>query len=191
MAMTRAVEIPQPGGPEVLRVGEREVRDPGAGEVRVAVQAAAVNPTDLGLRQRGAEGLDPPWVPGMDAAGVDRVGRARGGATRRGRPRHGGRHAPAAGRRRAGGAGGRAGGVGRAGAGGPDARGGSDAPDERPDGDAGTRTARPRAGRNACGDRGRRPAGVVCDPAREASRTACARRREARGRGARAGLRRG
>ena len=70
MAMTRAVEIPQPGGPEVLRVAEREVRDPGAGEVRIAVQAAAVNPTDLGLRQRGAQGLDPPWVPGMDAAGV-------------------------------------------------------------------------------------------------------------------------
>jgi NADPH:quinone reductase-like Zn-dependent oxidoreductase len=29
-----------------------------------------VNPTDIGLRQRGAPGLDPPWVPGMDAAGV-------------------------------------------------------------------------------------------------------------------------
>jgi NADPH:quinone reductase-like Zn-dependent oxidoreductase len=68
--MTRAVEIPQPGGPEVLRVAEREVRDPRAGEVRIAVRAAAVNPTDIGLRQRGAPGLDPPWVPGMDAAGV-------------------------------------------------------------------------------------------------------------------------
>jgi NADPH:quinone reductase-like Zn-dependent oxidoreductase len=34
-----------------------------------------VNPTDLGLRQRGAEGLDPPWVPGMDAAGaIESVG---------------------------------------------------------------------------------------------------------------------
>jgi NADPH:quinone reductase len=75
MAMTRAVEIPQPGGPEVLRVAEREVRDPGPGEVRIAVRAAAVNPTDLGLRQRGAEGLDPPWVPGMDAAGaIESVG---------------------------------------------------------------------------------------------------------------------
>jgi len=29
-----------------------------------------VNPTDIGLRERGAEGLPPPWVPGMDAAGV-------------------------------------------------------------------------------------------------------------------------
>ena len=70
MAVTRAVVIPEPGGPEVLRVAEREVRDPQAGEVRLAVRAAAVNPTDIGLRQRGADGLDPPWVPGMDAAGV-------------------------------------------------------------------------------------------------------------------------
>jgi NADPH:quinone reductase len=70
MAVTRAVVIPVPGGPEVLRVADREVRDPRAGEVRVAVRAAAVNPTDVGLRQRGAEGLEPPWVPGMDAAGV-------------------------------------------------------------------------------------------------------------------------
>jgi NADPH:quinone reductase-like Zn-dependent oxidoreductase len=51
-------------------VVEREVRDPGPGEVRLAVRAAAVNPTDIGLRERGAEGLSPPWVPGMDAAGV-------------------------------------------------------------------------------------------------------------------------
>ena len=28
------------------------------------------NPTDIALRQRGAEGLPPPWVPGMDAAGT-------------------------------------------------------------------------------------------------------------------------
>ena len=36
---------------------------------RLAVSAAAVNPTDIGLRQRGVEGVPPPWVPGMDAAG--------------------------------------------------------------------------------------------------------------------------
>ena len=54
---------------------ERDVREPGAGEVRIAVRAAAVNPTDIGLRQRGAEGVPPPWVPGMDAAGtVESVG---------------------------------------------------------------------------------------------------------------------
>jgi NADPH:quinone reductase-like Zn-dependent oxidoreductase len=67
---TRAVGITRPGGPEVLAVIERDVREPGPGEVRLAVRAAAVNPTDVGLRERGAEGLSPPWVPGMDAAGV-------------------------------------------------------------------------------------------------------------------------
>jgi NADPH:quinone reductase-like Zn-dependent oxidoreductase len=66
----RAVGITRPGGPEVLAVVEREVREPGPGEIRLAVRAAAVNPTDVGLRERGADGLAPPWVPGMDAAGV-------------------------------------------------------------------------------------------------------------------------
>lgn len=42
---------------------------PGAGEVRVRVHAAAVNPTDTLRRRFGGEG-DPPSVPGMDAAGV-------------------------------------------------------------------------------------------------------------------------
>jgi NADPH:quinone reductase-like Zn-dependent oxidoreductase len=63
-------------------VDERPVRDPATDEVRLAVAAAAVNPTDIGLRQNGAPGLDPPWIPGMDAAGtieaigqgVDRLG---------------------------------------------------------------------------------------------------------------------
>jgi NADPH:quinone reductase-like Zn-dependent oxidoreductase len=54
---------------------EREVRDPGPGEVRLAVRAAAVNPTDIALRQRGDDTTQPPWVPGMDAAGtVESVG---------------------------------------------------------------------------------------------------------------------
>jgi NADPH:quinone reductase len=67
----RAVVITAPGGPEVLAVADRPVRDPGPGEVRIAVRAAAVNPTDIGLREHGAgQGLEPPWVPGMDAAGV-------------------------------------------------------------------------------------------------------------------------
>jgi NADPH:quinone reductase len=69
-ATTRAVEIPEPGGPEVLRVVEREVREPAAGEIRIAVEAAAVNPTDIGFRARGTAETPPPWVPGMDAAGV-------------------------------------------------------------------------------------------------------------------------
>ena len=65
----RAVVITKPGGPDVLAVAELPAREPGEGEVRIAVKAAAVNPTDIGLRERGGAG-EPPWVPGMDAAGV-------------------------------------------------------------------------------------------------------------------------
>jgi len=73
--VTRAVAIVEPGGPDVLRVVEREVREPGPGEVRIAVRAAAVNPTDIALRQRGDAEIPPPWIPGMDAAGtVESVG---------------------------------------------------------------------------------------------------------------------
>ncbi|WP_346179645.1 solute carrier family 23 protein, partial [Streptomyces cuspidosporus] len=38
------------GGTEVLEVAERPVPEPGPGEVRIAVEAAAVNPIDLGSR---------------------------------------------------------------------------------------------------------------------------------------------
>ncbi len=66
----RAVSITTPGGPDVLEVLDRPVREPAAGEVRVAVAAAAVNPTDIALREGGDERVPPPWVPGMDLAGV-------------------------------------------------------------------------------------------------------------------------
>jgi len=59
----------------VLEVIDRPVREAGPGEVRIRVAAAAVNPTDIGLRQRGAPDLPPPWTPGMDAAGtIESVG---------------------------------------------------------------------------------------------------------------------
>ncbi|MFD7658996.1 NADP-dependent oxidoreductase [Actinosynnema sp. NPDC059797] len=68
--MARAVGVTERGGPEVLAVVDREVREPREGEVRIAVRAAAVNPTDIGLREAGVRDVPPPWVPGMDAAGV-------------------------------------------------------------------------------------------------------------------------
>ena len=67
---TRAVGITRPGGPEVLGVIEREVPEPGEGEVRIRVAAADVNPSDIATRERGSDRGDPPWVPGWDAAGV-------------------------------------------------------------------------------------------------------------------------
>ena len=66
----RAVVITKPGDLDVLEVADRPARKPAAGEVRIAVKAASVNPTDVGLRERGGGDLPAPWVPGMDAAGV-------------------------------------------------------------------------------------------------------------------------
>ncbi len=75
----RAVGVNRFGGPEVLEVVELPVEDPGPGEVRVRVAAAAVNPTDTVLRAgfRGEmyDGVARPLVPGMELAGVvDAVG---------------------------------------------------------------------------------------------------------------------
>jgi NADPH:quinone reductase-like Zn-dependent oxidoreductase len=73
----RAVAITEPGGVDVLRVIDRDVREPGDGEVRVAVTAAPVHPSDIAFRERGIDGIPPPWVPGWDGAGtVESVGPA-------------------------------------------------------------------------------------------------------------------
>jgi NADPH:quinone reductase len=67
----RAVVITKTGDVDVLEVADRPAREPAEGEVRIAVKAAAVNPTDIAIRQRGGgDEFGPPWVPGMDAAGV-------------------------------------------------------------------------------------------------------------------------
>jgi len=70
----RAVGFTEFGGPEVLGIVSLPVPSPGPGQVRVRVAAAAVNPTDLAFRA-GAHrsmpaGVQPPYVPGMDLAGV-------------------------------------------------------------------------------------------------------------------------
>lgn len=67
------------GGPEALRVFEVPERHAGPGKLRISVHAAAVNPTDALVRDGRAHdrhgGAEPPFVPGMDAAGViDEVG---------------------------------------------------------------------------------------------------------------------
>ena len=67
------------GGPEVLEVVEVPEVHAGPGQVRVRVCAAAVNPTDTlarnGTRAEVQKVDPPPYVPGMDIAGiVDEVG---------------------------------------------------------------------------------------------------------------------
>jgi NADPH2:quinone reductase len=72
----KAVIIPRFGGPEVLQVAELPEPHPGPGEVRIRVRAATVNPTDISLRS-GRRQIDrpPPYIPGMELAGVvDAVG---------------------------------------------------------------------------------------------------------------------
>ncbi|MEM9069353.1 MAG: NAD(P)H-quinone oxidoreductase [Myxococcota bacterium] len=71
MIESRAVVITKPGGPEVLEVQTRSVRDPGPGEVRVAIEAAGLNRADT-LQRRGAYPAPPGApadVPGLEFAG--------------------------------------------------------------------------------------------------------------------------
>lgn len=71
----RAVVYAEGGGPEVLRLVERPVPEPGPGEVRVAVRVSGVNPTDWKARRRGGSLPFPEVVPNQDGAGVvDAVG---------------------------------------------------------------------------------------------------------------------
>lgn len=58
-----------------LSVVKRPVREPGPGEVHIAVRSAAVNPADIALRQTGGGDVRSPWTPGMAAAGtIEAVG---------------------------------------------------------------------------------------------------------------------
>ena len=67
------------GGPEVLQVVDVPAVEAGPGQVRIRNYAAAVNPTDVvarnGMRVEVQKKDPPPYVPGMDAAGiVDQIG---------------------------------------------------------------------------------------------------------------------
>lgn len=70
----KGVGITEFGGPEVLHPVDLPEPVPGPGQVRIRVHAAAVNPTDTGLRSGARAGMlrdvPPPYLPGMDAAGV-------------------------------------------------------------------------------------------------------------------------
>jgi NADPH:quinone reductase-like Zn-dependent oxidoreductase len=69
----RAAGVTEFGGPEALHLVEVPAEPLGAGEVRLRVAAATVNPTDTYARAGAYAERDPvkqpPWVPGMDVAG--------------------------------------------------------------------------------------------------------------------------
>jgi NADPH:quinone reductase-like Zn-dependent oxidoreductase len=70
----KAVGVTEFGGPEVLHIVNLPEPEAGPGELRIRVHAAAINPTDTGLRGGGRaellKDIPTPYVPGMDAAGV-------------------------------------------------------------------------------------------------------------------------
>jgi NADPH2:quinone reductase len=73
MSEMRAVGFTEFGDASVLRIVTLPVPEPGPGQVRVHVAAATVNPTDIAFRRGGRAlppGVEPPYIPGMDLAGV-------------------------------------------------------------------------------------------------------------------------
>ena len=69
----------QHGGPEALEVVDLPEEHAGPGQIRMRVHAATVNPTDTYVRNGDRAEMQkadpPPYVPGMDVAGViDEVG---------------------------------------------------------------------------------------------------------------------
>jgi NADPH:quinone reductase len=67
----KAIVVKQYGGPDVLRLVDRPVPEPGAGEALVRVQAAGLNFKDVRERSIGPP-YSPavPFVPGVEGAGV-------------------------------------------------------------------------------------------------------------------------
>jgi D-arabinose 1-dehydrogenase-like Zn-dependent alcohol dehydrogenase len=77
MSKMRVMQITRPGGP--LELVEREIPEPGAGQVRIKVQACGVCHSDAMTKEGTWPGLQYPRVPGHEIAGlVDAVG---GGVT--------------------------------------------------------------------------------------------------------------
>jgi NADPH2:quinone reductase len=77
----KAVVVTEYGGPDVLRLVDVPRPEAGPGQIRIRVHAATVNPADTVLRAGElahvleAGPLQPPHIPGMEAAGVvDQIG---------------------------------------------------------------------------------------------------------------------
>src|SRR6202042_3666699 len=76
ITIMKAAFIDAPGSPDAICYGELPTPQPGEGEVRVRVLAAALNPIDLYIRAGTvAMPLPKPFISGCDLAGVvDAVG---------------------------------------------------------------------------------------------------------------------
>jgi D-arabinose 1-dehydrogenase-like Zn-dependent alcohol dehydrogenase len=69
----RAVQVSRPGG--AFEPAEREVPEPGAGEIRIRVEACGICHSDALVKAGSFPGLTLPRIPGHEVAGrVDKVG---------------------------------------------------------------------------------------------------------------------
>lgn len=66
--MSQTFIIHEHGGPEVLRMEDREIGEPGAGEIRVRHTAIGLNFIDV-YQRSGLYKMELPFVPGNEAAG--------------------------------------------------------------------------------------------------------------------------
>ena len=73
MAKMKAIEISAPGAD--FELVEREVPEPGAGEVRIKVEACGVCHSDVFVKEGVFPGIDYPRIPGHEVAGrIDKLG---------------------------------------------------------------------------------------------------------------------
>src|SRR6201982_3266835 len=73
MAKMKAVQVPKPGAD--FEVVEREIPEPGSGQVRIRVQACGVCHSDVATKEGVLPGISYPRVPGHEVVGViDEVG---------------------------------------------------------------------------------------------------------------------
>jgi NADPH:quinone reductase len=68
-AMTNAIRLKSPGGPEQLHYGAIELPSPGAGEIQISQTAIGVNFIDV-YHRVGLYPLPPAGIPGVEAVGV-------------------------------------------------------------------------------------------------------------------------
>ncbi|HEX7863163.1 MAG TPA: NADPH:quinone reductase [Verrucomicrobiae bacterium] len=66
----KSIRVTQPGGPEVLKLGEVPKPSPGPGQVLIEVRAIGVNPVDTYIRSGNYPNATLPYTPGRDCAGI-------------------------------------------------------------------------------------------------------------------------
>ena len=73
MATMRAVQVSRPNGP--FEIVERQIPGPGAGSVRIRVEACGICHSDSLTKEGGYPGIQYPRIPGHEVAGIiDAVG---------------------------------------------------------------------------------------------------------------------